>query len=174
MKPGRRVPNPISFLSRWKILDNLRRSLVEAGIFLLFVLGWTVLPGKPLYWTLVTIAILFVPPWFQFAFSAVRTLASGQFRPLGDAVAGLGKAMVNVFLTLTFLAHQALISADAVFRTFYRRLVSRAAPAGVGDGRRSGDGKWKTDLRRRSSELDACRRVDRWCHRLFLAPTRAV
>jgi hypothetical protein len=142
---GRRVPNPISFLSRWKILDNLRRSLVEAGIFLLFVLGWTVLPGRPLYWTLVTIAILFVPPWFQFAFSVVRTLASGQIRPLGDAVTGLGKAMVNVFLTLTFLAHQALISADAVLRTFYRRLVSRerllewetAAEAELGNGKRT-------------------------------------
>ena len=142
---GRRVPNPISFLSRWKILDNLRRSLVEAGIFLLFVLGWTVLPGKPLYWTLVTIAILFVPPWFQFAFSVVRTLASGQIRPLGDAVTGLGKAMVNVFLTLTFLAHQALISADAVLRTLYRRLVSRerllewetAAEAELGNGKRT-------------------------------------
>ncbi len=33
--------------------------------------------------------------------------------------------MVSVFLTLTFLAHQTLISADAVFRTFYRRMVSR-------------------------------------------------
>ncbi len=122
---GRRVPNPISFLSRWKILDNLRRSLVEAGIFLLFVLGWTVLPGKPLYWTLVTIAILFVPPWFQFAFSVVRTLAAGQLRPISDAASGLAKAMVSVFLTLTFLAHQTLISADAVFRTFYRRMISR-------------------------------------------------
>ena len=122
---GRRVPNPISFLSRWKILDNLRRSLVEAGIFLLFVLGWTLLPGKPLYWTLVTIAILFVPPWFQFAFSVVKTLAGGQLRPIGDAAGSLVKAMINVFLILTFLAHQALISADAVLRTFYRRLVSR-------------------------------------------------
>lgn len=142
---GRRVPNPISFLSRWKILDNLRRSLVEAGIFLLFVLGWTVLPGKPLYWTLVTIAILFVPPWFQFAFSLVRTLVAGQLRPIGDAAAGLAKAMVSVFLTLTFLAHQTLISADAVFRTFYRRMVSRqrllewetAAEAEMANGKRT-------------------------------------
>ena len=122
---GRRVPNPISFLSRWKILDNLRRSLVEPGIFLLFVLGWTALPGSPLYWTLVTIAILFVPPWFQFAFSVVRALMAGQLSPIRDAIVGLGKAMVGVFLTLTFLAHQTLISVDAVFRTFYRRLISR-------------------------------------------------
>ena len=122
---GQRVPNPISFLSRWKILDNLRRSLVEPGIFLLFVLGWTVLPGRALYWTLVTVAILFVPPWFQFAFSMVRSLAAGRLRPIGDAAAALAKAMVSVFLTLTFLAHQTLISADAVLRTFYRRMVSR-------------------------------------------------
>ncbi len=122
---GRRGPNPISFFSRWKILDNLRRSLVPPGIFLLFVLGWTALPGSPLYWTLVTIAILFVPPWFQFAFSVVRTLASGRLRPIRDAAAGLGTAMVSVFLTLTFLAHQTMISVDAVLRTFYRRMVSK-------------------------------------------------
>ncbi len=122
---GRRVPNPISFLSRWKILDNLRRSLVEPGIFLLFVLGWTAFPGSALYWTLVTIAILFVPPWFQFAFSLVRSLAAARLAPIRDAAAALVHSMVSVLLTLTFLAHQTLISADAVMRTFYRRLVSR-------------------------------------------------
>ncbi len=122
---GRRVRNPISFLSRWKILDNLRRSLVEAGTFLLFVLGWTVLPGKPLYWTLVTIAILFVPPWFHLAFTVPRSLISWSMAPIRDGFAALSSAMVGVFLTLTFLAHQALLSADAVLRTWYRRMVSR-------------------------------------------------
>jgi hypothetical protein len=122
---GRRVPNPISFLSRWKIVDNLRRSLVQPGTFLLFVLGWTVLPGKPLYWTLVTVAILFVPPWFQFALSILRELAVARLGPVRDAATGLGQAMVSVLLTLTFLAHQTLISADAVMRTFYRRMISR-------------------------------------------------
>jgi hypothetical protein len=122
---GHHVRNPISFLSRWKILDNLRRSLVEAGTFLLFVLGWTVLPGKPLYWTLVTIAILFVPPWFQLAFAIVRALLLFNFSLLRDAFEALGSATVSVFLTLTFLAHQMLLSADAVLRTLYRRMVSR-------------------------------------------------
>jgi cyclic beta-1,2-glucan synthetase len=122
---GHRVRNPISFLSRWKILDNLRRSLVEAGAFLLFVLGWTVLPGRPLYWTLVTIAILFVPPWFQLAFSVARSVLSLSEAPMRDGFTGFLSAMVGVFLTLTFLAHQALLSADAVLRTWYRRAVSR-------------------------------------------------
>jgi hypothetical protein len=122
---GRRVRNPISFLSRWKILDNLRRSLVEVGIFLLFVLGWTVLPGRPLYWTLVTIAILFVPPWFQWGFTLVRSLLSRTLAPVGDAFRTLGSSTISVLLTLIFLAHQTLLSADAVLRTLYRRLVSR-------------------------------------------------
>ena len=43
---GRKVPNPISLVSQWKILDNLRRSLVEPATFLLLVFGWLVLPGQ--------------------------------------------------------------------------------------------------------------------------------
>ena len=57
--PGRRrLPNPLSMLSQWKIFDNLRRSLVAAGAdVLLLLLGWTVLPPAWL-WTLVVIAVL--------------------------------------------------------------------------------------------------------------------
>ena len=122
---GRRVRNPISFLSRWKILDNLRRSLVEAGTFLLFLLGWTVLPGRPLYWTLVAIGILFVPPWFQLAFTALRSFISTTLTPIRGALEAFGSATLSVFLTLAFLAYQALLSGDAVLRTLYRRIVSR-------------------------------------------------
>ena len=39
---GARVPNPISLVSRWKIFDNLRRSLVEPATFVLFLFGWFV------------------------------------------------------------------------------------------------------------------------------------
>src|SRR6516165_4314168 len=106
---GKLVANPISFLSRWKILDNLRRSLVEAGTFLLFVLGWTLLPGRPVYWTLVTIAVLFVPPFFQFGFSVIRSVLARQLSPIRDAFIGLGTALVSVFLVLNFLAHQTLL-----------------------------------------------------------------
>ena len=70
---GAAVPNPISLVSRWKILDNLRRSLVEAcNLPAAGVRAGRCCPDNPLYWTLVTIAILFVPPWFQFAFNLVR------------------------------------------------------------------------------------------------------
>ena len=50
---GNYVTNPISTISRWKIFDNLRRSLVETLTFALLIAGWIGLPGGALYWTAV-------------------------------------------------------------------------------------------------------------------------
>ena len=55
-----RAANPLSPLSRLKILDNLRRSLVPASLTMLLLLGWSVL-AQPGLWTLAALAVLFVP-----------------------------------------------------------------------------------------------------------------
>jgi len=122
---GQRVRNPISITSQWKILDNLRRSLVEPATLLLLVLGWVVLPGGPAMWTLATIAILAVPAWCQFVLELVRAAILRKSAIARDSVDALVAAHINVFLTLTFLAHQMLLSLDAVVRTLVRRMVTR-------------------------------------------------
>jgi cyclic beta-1,2-glucan synthetase len=122
---GHQVPNPISLVSQWKILDNLRRSLVEPAIFLLLVFGWLILPGNPIYWTLATLAILFVPAWFQFAFNLVRAAVERKDETLKEAQAALVTANAGVFFMLSFLAHQMLLSLDAVVRTLVRRMFTR-------------------------------------------------
>ena len=43
--------NPLPLIGRWKILDNLRRSLVAPTLLALLVAGWTVLPGPRWFWT---------------------------------------------------------------------------------------------------------------------------
>ena len=43
--------NRLPLISRWKILDNLRRSLMAPATVALLLAGWTVLPGRPLAWT---------------------------------------------------------------------------------------------------------------------------
>ena len=60
--PGAPTParNPISGLSQWKVLDNLRRSLVPIALMALLVVGWT-LPGAALVATLAVLGILIVP-----------------------------------------------------------------------------------------------------------------
>ncbi len=142
---GKLVRNPISLISQWKIVDNLRRSLVEPATFLLLVLGWMVLPGRPLYWTLATIAILFVPSWSRFIFDLTRALVELKLQIVRDALDSLFIANVGVFLSLTFLAHQMLLSLDAVVRTLIRRMVTRrrllewetAAEAEIGKTKRT-------------------------------------
>jgi len=139
---GSRVPNPISLVSKWKIFDNLRRSLVEPATFLLLVLGWLALPGSPLYWTLATLLILLLPSWFRFAFALIQSAVKSKPVIAREALDALYSADVSVFFSLTFLAHQTLLSLDAVVRTLTRRLVTRqrllqwetAAEAEVGAG----------------------------------------
>ncbi len=120
---GVRVPNPISLVSRWKIFDNLRRSLVEPATFLLLVLGWLVL-GRPWEWTLATLAILSLPAWSQFAVDLIRSLI--RFDPIAarEGLSSFYAANVNLFFMLTFLAHQSLLSLDAVVRALIRRTVT--------------------------------------------------
>ena len=122
---GERERNPISIVSQWKILDNLRRSLVEPGTFLFLLLGWLVLPPPARYWTIATLVILFLPAWFHFLFTLGRAVAERRTSVAYDAVSGLFTANVNVLLTLTFLAHQALLSLDAIVRSLVRRFITR-------------------------------------------------
>jgi cyclic beta-1,2-glucan synthetase len=121
---GHRAPNPISTISRWKIFDNLRRSLVEPATFVLLVLGWVALGGKPLYWTLLTICILFLPAWSQFGLTLLRSLFEGDPIIAREGLDALYTAHVNLFFTLTFVAHQALLSLDAMIRALVRRMIT--------------------------------------------------
>ncbi len=129
---GRRVPGPdgpepnrLSVLSRWKILDNLRRSLVEIAQFGLVVAGWTVLPGQPLRWTLLAVGAI-AAPWVVATLLAVlRPPTRKSWGPYYAAVwhdAAVGIQQVS--LAVMFLPHQAWVSADAITRTLWRQFVS--------------------------------------------------
>ncbi|HSY25058.1 MAG TPA: glucoamylase family protein [Polyangiaceae bacterium] len=104
-----RVRNPLAPIDRWKILDNLRRSLTSPLLFVLLVSGFTWLPGPPLYWTLGTLAVLLMP-----AFSAL--LHDPRKRTLN-----LGRCV----LAMVFLAHEAAVAVDAVIRVAIRMTVTR-------------------------------------------------
>jgi cyclic beta-1,2-glucan synthetase len=121
---GAHVANPISLVSRWKIFDNLRRSLVEPATFALLLFGWLVM-SDPILWTLAVICILFVPAWVELAFGLTRALQARRLQAARDAFSTLFATNFTVLLTLTLLAHQMLLSVDAVVRALVRHLVTR-------------------------------------------------
>jgi cyclic beta-1,2-glucan synthetase len=121
---GRRVTNPISLVSKWKILDNLRRSLVEPATFLLFVLGWLVLPGSAWYWNLATLCLLFLPNFVRLLFHLARAAVGRDPSLVGNLPDSLFAANLGVLLGLVFLAHQMLVALDAMVRALVRRAVT--------------------------------------------------
>ena len=121
---GRWKPNPISEVSRWKIFDNLRRSLVEPFTFILFVAGWLGLPGGPLYWTILPLVLLIFPTVVQSAFGLGSAFFSGRKGSAGEVISGFWKAAVVVLMNLIFLPYQALLCLDAIIRALVRGFIT--------------------------------------------------
>ena len=122
---GSREANPLPPLARWKLFDNLRRSLVAPTLCILLVLCWALLPA-PAFWTAAVLAVFFVP-------FALRTLVALAAKPhdvapgahllhcAHDARLGLYQALLDT----AFLPHEASYSVDAIARGAWRMLVSK-------------------------------------------------
>ena len=117
--------NPLSGLSRWKLFDNLRRSLVPAALVFLLLLGWTVAPSA-LFWTLSVIGILLIPSLAASSVGLWRKPDDVFLKQhLGAALRGLRADLIQVSFTLACLPYEAWFSLDAILRTLWRTLFSR-------------------------------------------------
>ncbi|HEX3274490.1 MAG TPA: glucoamylase family protein [Gemmatimonadales bacterium] len=128
-----RVPGPdgpernrLSLLSRWKILDNLRRSTVELAQLALLVAGWTILPGGPLRWTLLVLGAIAAGHLVAALIAVVQPPMDKSWRAYYAAVShDIATSLQQVALAITFLPHQAWVSGDAILRTLWRLGISR-------------------------------------------------
>ena len=117
--------NPLSNLSQWKLIDNLRRSLVPAALSVLLVLGWTAL-APVAWWTLSILGILIVPPIFAALLDASRKPDEILLRQHLAVVAGsLWRHFRQLGFELACLPYEAWFSLDAISRTVWRLQVSR-------------------------------------------------
>jgi cellobiose phosphorylase len=128
----RRVPsataargkNPLSWLSQWKILDNLRRSLVPPALVVLLLMGWSVL-APPWWWTAATLSVLLAPPLIATLVDVlqkpdeVRLVQHLVFTSRNATRHGL-----QVLFSIACLPHEAVYSAGSVLRALWRILVT--------------------------------------------------
>lgn len=118
-----RLKNPLSGLSRWKIFDNLRRSLSAAALTTLLLLGW-LLPAAG-FWTLVVLALLFTPAISTTLFSFARKPVDlGLYQHLIAETKAVGGHVSQATLMLACLPYEAYFSVDALIRTLWRMWVS--------------------------------------------------
>ena len=118
--------NDLSLISRWKILDNLRRSLVPASLVLFLAAAWTVLPGSPWAWTLAALAVIGSPIYP----AVVRLLRGPELRrPWGIFLREVGQdfsaATAQVLVTIILLVYHAYKSVHAIAVTLVRLGTNR-------------------------------------------------
>jgi cyclic beta-1,2-glucan synthetase len=121
---GQRQPNPLSALSRWKLMDNLRRSLVPVALTLLLLIGWVAL-GDAWFWTLVIIGAMAVPAMITTVSDLIRKPRDVPVRPyIIASMRTAARHFGQVLFTFICLPYEAYFSLDAIFRTHVRLLFT--------------------------------------------------
>ncbi|HEY3067578.1 MAG TPA: glucoamylase family protein [Methylomirabilota bacterium] len=119
---GRRIP----VIGRWKMLDNLRRTLSAPAAFLTLVVAWITPGTAPAIWSafiLIAIATPSVLPVVSGLIPRRRGISKrSHARAIGRDVA---LAAAQIGLAITMLAYQAALMTDAIVRTLVRVYVTR-------------------------------------------------
>ncbi|MHB8716795.1 MAG: GH36-type glycosyl hydrolase domain-containing protein, partial [Sulfuricaulis sp.] len=123
--PGRhRQKNPLSWLARWKLFDNLRRSLVPTALTLLLLLGWADL-SLAWFWTLAVIGIMLIPSLIatvvELFQKPVDVLLRQHFAASADAA---GRRLAQATFALACLPYEMVFSLEAIVRTAGRMLFT--------------------------------------------------
>ena len=116
---GGSAANPLTIIGRWRIFDNLRRSLVPVASLLLLLFGWLI-SRAPGVWSSGGGA-------GGRAFPALAPLLDRLARRVQGSVHGWQGAadeLVRAAVMIVFLPHQAWLAMDAIVRVFYRRSIS--------------------------------------------------
>lgn len=121
-----RHPNPLTVLSKWKVFDNLRRSLVPVSIVMVLLAAWYLLPAGAGLVTMLVVAILAGPFLFHILSAALHLPTGETWRQhMVDLTKTLGRTLLQCILGIAFLPQRAYYYTDAMVRTLYRMFVSR-------------------------------------------------
>lgn len=116
----------INGLSLWKMLDNLRRSLVKPSL-IMFISANALLCPEDMWISLLLVAY---DPVLRFAEFIFRLIWKKMRNPTSRFAAALFLQQLyamalQTFIDFALLPYRGFIAMDAVFRTLYRLLISR-------------------------------------------------
>lgn len=114
-RKGMVVPADLSAITRWQMVDNLRRSLLSPVLLVLLCLGMTVLPGVAGRWLMIILATSFLPVFRQCL----------NIRQIWANPKSLGIIAGQAAVLLAVLPYQSVLMLDAIVRTLYRLFISK-------------------------------------------------
>lgn len=111
--------NSLSWVNRWKIFDNLRRSLLPVSQLLLLIVGWLFSPIPGLI-TAVMLTVALLP---SFILGIVKFLTH-LFGTGKHILTEMGTLVLRSVINIALLPYAAYLSLDAIARVAFRRLCS--------------------------------------------------
>ncbi len=119
---GRKIPA----LGRWKMLDNLRRSLSAPALLLALLVGWRQPLMASIFWTVILGLTVVLPPLLPILSSFLPRHRGfslrGHARNLARDVILAG---TQILFNAAFLARVAYLALDAISRTVFRLVISK-------------------------------------------------
>lgn len=117
--------NPLNALSRWKIFDNIRRSVLPLAFTIVLVLGWTLFQNAA-FWTLCVLGIILLPSLIISFRSLLQKSKEITLRQhLKTVIQNTSRTILQSCFTLAMLPYEAFVNLDAIVRTIWRMNVSR-------------------------------------------------
>ncbi|HEX3871682.1 MAG TPA: cyclic beta 1-2 glucan synthetase, partial [Pirellulales bacterium] len=118
---SRRVGNPISALSWWKIFDNLRRSLVPVAMLTLLLVSWFISTATAIASLVFLIVVVVLPALLSALIDIQRKpIDLPPLMHLRATAQSLSRALAQGLFTLICLPYEAYVSLDAIVRTWVR------------------------------------------------------
>ncbi|HEY4967587.1 MAG TPA: glucoamylase family protein, partial [Puia sp.] len=116
--------NPISSLSRWKIFDNLRRSLVPVALLGMLLFGW-IFSHSPVFWTMAVLSVIMLSSLISFCWEVWQKPDDIKLFPhvVASFRFSIQQFAHQLFLLLT-IPYEAFVYAHAIWLTNWRLLIS--------------------------------------------------
>ena len=113
--------NSLSLIDRWRIVDNLRRSVTSLACLALLIGGWLFLPGSRIGWTLFALSPYWVPVLTSMI-SEIRRNAAQEYPNFESRSIRL--TALRSFYEVLFLPHESLVNLDAIVTTLVRLYIT--------------------------------------------------
>jgi len=116
---GGRGPNPLSWFDRWKIFDNLRRSLLPTASMVVLIAAWLI--SSRAGWTA---GIAVAAQLFFHSLVQPLTWATTRQGLKGASPTKAAHDLLRMVVEAALLPYQAWLAMDAIIRVWYRRCIS--------------------------------------------------
>ncbi|MDF2532935.1 MAG: glycosyl transferase, partial [Clostridia bacterium] len=125
-KEGNIIKNPLSVISRWKIFDNLRRSLLAPASLLLIAAAFTIFSGNVNLWIAIALVVYlfpFIVGITELIISKIhKSLNANYYNPIWDKIRNL---LFQGLIYFSCLPCQAYLMLSAIIKTLRRVLVTK-------------------------------------------------